>query len=66
MDNCMSQRDYVEYGTIRNMTFVVPVSGSLCDPNAGPVERAEMRRCDKIDLEVTRRQKNERRNFKGY
>ena len=58
----LSQRDYYEYGTIRNMTFVVPVEGSYVDPNAGPVERAEMKRADRIDLEVVRRQKNERRN----
>ena len=61
-----SDRDYYEYGTIRNITFVVPVEGSYVDPKAGPRERAEMKRADQIDLNVARRQKNERRNFKGY
>ena len=61
-----SQRDYYEYGTIRNISFVVPVEGSYIDPKAGPAERAEMKRADQIDLEVARQQKNERRNFKGY
>ena len=62
----LSQRDYMEYGTIRNITFVVPARRSMVDPKAGPIERAEMMRADKIDLECARQQKNERRNFKGY
>ena len=62
----LSQRDYYEYGTIRNITFVVPVEGSMVDPKAGPAEREEMKRADQIDLAVARKQKNERRNFKGY
>lgn len=60
-----SQRDFYEYGTIRNLTFVVPATGSI-DPKAGPIEREEMRRADQIDILVTRQEKNERRNFKGY
>ena len=60
-----SQRDFYEYGTIRNLTFVVPATGSI-DPKAGPVEREEMRRADQIDILVARQEKNERRNFKGY
>ena len=62
----MSQRDYFEYGTIRNITFVVPVERSYVDPKAGPAERMEMMRADQIDLKVARQQKNERKPFKGY
>ena len=62
----MSQRDCMEYGTIRNISFTVPVKRSYVDPKAGPIEREEMRRADKIDFEVARHEKNERRNFKGY
>ena len=61
-----SQRDYYEYGTIRNISFVVPVEGSYIDPKAGPAERAEMKRADQIDLKVARQNRNERRPFKGY
>ena len=57
----LSQRDYYEYGAIRNITIVVPVEGSMVDPNAGPIERAEMARADKIELECARRKKQERR-----
>ena len=60
-----SQRDYYEYGTIRNLTFVVPAERSIVDPKAGPIEREEMRRADRIDLECARRQRNERR-IKDY
>ena len=62
----MSQRDYYEYGTIRNLTIVVPVMGSMIDSKMGPIEREEMHRADQIDLRCARRQRNERRPFKGY
>ena len=61
-----SDRDYAEYGVIRNISFVVPVKGSYVDPKAGPIEREEMRRADRVDLEVARQERKERRNFKGY
>lgn len=63
---CMSQRDYIEYGTSRNLTFVVPAKVSICDPKAGPIEREEIARADRIDLLVSRKERSERQNFKGY
>lgn len=61
-----SQRDYYEYGTIRNISIMVPFEGSMIDPNMGPVEKEEMMRANKIDIEVAQKHKKEKRNFKGY
>lgn len=56
-----------EYGTKRNLVSEIPdgvIEKSY--PNCGPAEREELRRADRIDAITRQRQKEERRNFKGY
>lgn len=55
-----SDRDYMEYSLVRNLTFVVPVERSYIDPKAGPAEQEEMRRADLIESKVRRHRKSEK------
>lgn len=56
-----------DYGVRHNLRSDIPEVGESKDYSGlGKAEAEEMRRADNIDLNVRRRQKQERRNFKGY
>ena len=54
-------KDRYEDSRTRNLSVFIPASTAIYDSNMGPEERREVARAAQIDLEVSRRQKEERR-----